>query len=167
MELVGNANEIQVVADIFRDVRSREFREKLDAILRCPPDGRLERGFESLDEPSRENAYAVSYFFEDLGVLVSNDLIRREIVLTTVSSILTRAWHALRPAIDAERDFRHRTYAKDVSPTFLPHFEALVLMAVARQSTATRRGRSARPTAAETPVEPSTLQSNEAANAPN
>jgi hypothetical protein len=134
VRLASNAIEVQVVADIFRDVRSPEFRANLDAILRRPPPGDLERGFESLDESSRESAYAVSYFFEDLGVLVSNGLIRRDLILTTVSSILTRAWHALGPAIDAERAFRRHNYAGEVSPTFLPHFEALVTLAIARQS---------------------------------
>lgn len=130
--VAGNANEIQVVADIFRDVRSAEFRIKLDAVLNHSLDDPLDRGFESLGE-LRENAYAVCYFFEDLGVLVTNGLIRREIILDTVSSIMTRAWYALLPAITAERAYRLRTYPTDVSPTFLPHFEQLVAIAIARR----------------------------------
>lgn len=131
--VAGNANEIQVVADIFRDVRSEEFRGKLDAVLKHSIDGPLDSGFESLGG-LREDAYAVCYFFEDLGVLVTNGLIRRAIILDTVSSIMTRAWYALQPAIAAERAYRRRTYPAAVSPTFLPHFEQLVAMAVSRRS---------------------------------
>lgn len=144
-QIARHANEIQVVADIFRDVRSKDFRSKFDRVVANPPDGAsLEGGFNSLQGEMRESAYAVCYFFEDLGVLVTHGLIRSEVILETVSSVLTRAWQALEPAITAEREYRQRTYPAEVSPTFLPHFERLVVMATSRRKSPGRRAPASR-----------------------
>ena len=46
-----------------------------------------------------------------------------------MSSLTTRAWLSLEKTIEAERDFRRRTYPPDVRPTFLPNYEIVVNMA--------------------------------------
>jgi hypothetical protein len=132
MRVASNANEIQVVADLFGEVRSAQFRTSFNAILALPADTLLEDGFESLDASLREHAYVVCYFFEHLGVLIVKGLIPGETLLATMCTPVVRAWQALLPAITAERAHRTRTYTPQMGRAFLPHFERLVRMAQAR-----------------------------------
>lgn len=127
---ISDANHIQVISDAFKEVRSAEFRRNFDIIFSCPRRGEeLEEGFRSLTAQLRESAYVVCYFFEHIGLLTDRKLIDKKIFLTVMSSIMQRAWHALEPAIEAERAFRKRTYPAYISPTFLPHYERLVELA--------------------------------------
>jgi hypothetical protein len=129
----SNANEIQAIADIFREVRSAAFRENFDAVIawsnKCRADPSLTdlpEGFASLEPRLRESAYAVSYFFEHLGVLVCRDLVPGDVLISTMCTPLVRTWDALRPAIDAELDYRRVHFEPRAGTDFLPHFRTLV-----------------------------------------
>ncbi|MFC7484364.1 hypothetical protein ACFQX7_36070 [Luedemannella flava] len=56
------ATEVQVVADLYRQVREPEFLAHLNAVLSCPKDLKLDKGFESLPDPVKKSAYSVCYF---------------------------------------------------------------------------------------------------------
>src|ERR1700759_4589847 len=68
-------HQIQVIADVFREIRSEAFRKHYRRILTFPNNERLPNGFESLHKRRKESAYAVCYFFEHLGVLATRALI--------------------------------------------------------------------------------------------
>jgi hypothetical protein len=129
----SNANEIQAVADIFREVRSAAFRDNFDAVVtwsnKCRADpslADLPEGFASLEPRLRESAYAVSYFFEHLGVLVARDRVPGDILMSTMCTPLVRTWDALQPAIDAELEYRRSHFERRAGTDFLPHFRAPV-----------------------------------------
>jgi len=127
--LTRNAHQIQVIADVFREIRSAEFLEHYKCILDFPKSEKLEKGFESLDENRKKSAYAVCYFFEHLGVLVTRDLMPGDVLITTMRTLIVRSWDALECAIKAERTLRDTTYPPDAGRKFLPHFEDLCKLA--------------------------------------
>jgi hypothetical protein len=127
--LTRNAHQIQVIADVFREIRSAEFLEHYKRILDFPKSEKLEEGFESLDKDRKKSAYAVCYFFEHLGVLVTRDLMPGDVLITTMRTLIVRSWDALEYAINAERTLRATTYPQDAGSRFLPHFEDLCKLA--------------------------------------
>lgn len=127
--LTRNAHQIQVIADVFREIRSAEFLEHYKRILGFPKSEKLEKGFESLDNDRKKSAYAVCYFFEHLGVLVTRDLMPGDVLITTMRTLIVRSWDALECAIKAERTLRGTTYPQDAGRKFLPHFEDLCKLA--------------------------------------
>lgn len=127
--LTRNAHQIQVIADVFREIRSAEFLEHYRRILDFPNSENLEEGFESLDKESKKSAYAVCYFFEHLGVLVTRNLMPDDVLISTMRTLIVRSWDALEYAIEAERAFRGTTYSQDAGHKFLPHFEELCKLA--------------------------------------
>ncbi|MBB5874110.1 hypothetical protein F4553_007544 [Allocatelliglobosispora scoriae] len=132
-EIGVGGKELAVVAGLLHDLRTPEFRDAFDAAVRLPADLELPMGFDSLAAPDRESAQLVTEAFDDIGGLVAGQLVRAETILPLVSTRAMRAWHALAPAIAAERDHRARTYPAEVNPTFAPHFELLVAAARVRQ----------------------------------
>lgn len=138
-KLADHANQIQVIAEAFQQVRSPQFLAHYKVVLTCPQDQSVEGGFESLDEQLRESAYAVSYFFEHLGVLVVNNLIPSDVLLSTMCTLISRSWMALENAIRAEKALRELTYQNDVGVDFLPHFKALKELARERSATSSTR----------------------------
>jgi hypothetical protein len=128
--LTRNAHQIQVIADAFREIRSPSFLEDYRRVVDFPRDEVLESGFESLPSPRKESAYAVCYFFEHLGVLVTRQLIPEDVLIATMRTLIIRSWDALKPAIDAELAARRTAYPEYMGHDFLPHFRQLVDMAI-------------------------------------
>jgi hypothetical protein len=131
--LTLNAHQIEVIAHAFREIRSPQFLAHYKRVLASPRTERLAAGFESLPRRRKESAYAVCYFFEHLGVLVTRQLIPGEVLITTMRTLIVRSWDALEPAIEAELEFRAKTYPKEAGRDFLPHFRQLVKMARIQQ----------------------------------
>ena len=128
-KLTLKAHQIQVIADAFREIRSPEFLAHYKRVLSFPGSERLPGGFESLSRRRKESTYAVCYFFEHLGVLVTRQLVSRDVLITTMRTLIVRSWDALAPAIEEELKFRRRTYRREAGPDFLPHFRQLAKMA--------------------------------------
>ena len=126
-------HQIQVIADVFREIRSEAFRKHYRRILTFPNNERLPNGFESLPKRRKESAYAVCYFFEHLGVLATRELIPGDVLITTMRTLIVRSWDALENAINEERKVR-KSYSEEAGHEFLPHFEHLVNMAKTQQS---------------------------------
>jgi hypothetical protein len=126
--LTLNAHQIQVIADVFREIRSPEFLAHYKRVLAFSKTERLPAGFESLPRRRKESAYTVCYFFEHLGVLVTRKLIPEEVLITTMRTLIVRSWDALEHAIAAELDIR-KSYSEEAGRKFLPHFKALADMA--------------------------------------
>ena len=130
--LTRNAHQIQVIADVFREIRSAEFLGHYRRILDFPKSEVLENGFNSLSEECEESAYTVGYFFEHLGVLVTRELVPGDVLITTMRTYIVRSWDALECAINAELKVR-ATYPQDAGRDFLPHFRKLCDMARTHQ----------------------------------
>jgi hypothetical protein len=133
--LTRNSHQIQVIADAFREIRSPGFLEHYRRVLDFPEGEVLDAGFESLTGPRKESAYAVSYFFEHLGVLVTRQLVPGDVLIVTMRTLIIRSWNALSPAINAELAARKKAYPEHMGHDFLPHFRQLVDTAEHRQGT--------------------------------
>lgn len=144
--LTANAHQIQVISDAFREIRSTEFREHYRRVLSFPRDQNYSGGLESLPISQRESAYAVCYFFEHLGVLVTRQLVSGEVLISTMRTLIIRSWKALEPAISAELDLRRMTYPDYLGHDFIPHFRLLVELAMLP---ATAEAKSQRPVLSE------------------
>lgn len=127
--LTRNAHQIQVIADAFREIRSAEFLNHYRCVLNFPETESLPEGFDSLDDPRRESAHAVCYFFEHLGVLVTRRLVSGDVLISTMRTLIIRSWYSLQPAINAELAARKAAYPEHMGHDFLPHFQQLVCLA--------------------------------------
>src|ERR1700730_5383578 len=88
--LPRNAHQIQVIADAFREIRCPGFLDHYRRVLDFSRDEIIDPGCESLRSPRKENAYAVVYFFEHLGVLVIRQLIPVDVLITTMRTLIIR-----------------------------------------------------------------------------
>lgn len=127
--LTKNSHQIQVIADVFREVRSAEFLDHYRRVLSLSQAEDLGRGIEALDIELRTSIYAVAYFFEHLGVLVTRQLISGDALIATMRTLIVRSWEALEPAIEAELRIRQLECPEHAGRAFLPHFRALAAMA--------------------------------------
>ncbi len=120
------ANALPVITEVFSEARSADFRRHLIRLRAGSPEVPTRGGFDALPEDWRESAYAVGYFFDNLGTLVAHGIIGEKLILGSTGTTLIRMWEILHPFIDAERSWRAGTYASSTSPGFLRYFEHLV-----------------------------------------
>lgn len=125
---VRKSNTVPIVAELFREYRSEEFRAHATRVLTAPPRGDASGGFEALPDAYRQSAYHICYFFDYLGVLVAFDVVRRDIILGSISTQMVMTWRALDEFIEGERQYRHAALPDDVSHGFLNYFEGLVAL---------------------------------------
>jgi hypothetical protein len=124
--LTEKTNALPVVAAIFNEARSAEFRSHVNRLLTEDPHAGPSDGFDALPEAWRESAYAVAYYYDYLGALAANRLIDERIIIGVTSTRLMQVWAAIFPFIVNERRYRELTYPTNASPGFLRYYEHLV-----------------------------------------
>lgn len=77
----ANANALPIIAALFNEVRSNEFRQHLKRLATEDPGDPPDGGFEGLPEEWRNSAYTVSYFFDYLGVLAANKIVDEKLII--------------------------------------------------------------------------------------
>jgi hypothetical protein len=122
----ARSHALPVIAEVFREFRSPEFRASVGYLLSSTPVARGDEGFASLPEEWCEKAYVVVYFFDYLGVLVSSGIINEELVIGTMGTRLVQTWIAIKPFIMMERAYRISSYPPGTPPGFLAYYEHLV-----------------------------------------
>ena len=124
--LALNTGSLQVVAAIFQEYRSAEFRAHLARTFEyASAYTSAEGGLESVPESNRDSLYAVCYFFDYLGVMVAFGLVHRDVIVGPLCTQIIRVWDMLEPLIVRERAHRLRDYPPDASPGFLKYFQFL------------------------------------------
>jgi hypothetical protein len=126
MQHARHSRALPVIAEIFKEFRSREFRESIHNLLVLPSDKMTGDGFLALPGDRREDAYKVCYFFDHIGVLVAFGIIREDVVIATMGTQIMQVWSAMFPIIESERACRSKTYPSDTPPGFLAFYEHLV-----------------------------------------
>jgi hypothetical protein len=117
---------LPVITEIMTQFRSEEFRESMLRLVEAPARGKQGRGFESLPEDVRDDAYRVCYLFDQVGIMVALGIISEDIVIGLAGTPAMRVWLAMKPAIESERAYRRQTYPAEVPPGFLTYYEHLV-----------------------------------------
>jgi hypothetical protein len=115
-----------VIAEIFREFRSPQFRESLRDLLNSPAGDAYTGGFRSLPRDRRDAAYDVCYFFEYIGELVAFGIVQEDIIIAAMGTHIMLVWSVMWPAIENERAHRMQTFSPDVPPGFLTQYEHLV-----------------------------------------
>jgi len=139
-----NSRFLPVITEIMTQFRAQEFRESMLRLIENPAKGKYERGFESLPNDLRDDAYRVCYLFDQVGIMVALGIISENIVIGLAGTPAMRVWLAMKPAIEGERAYRRRTYPSDVPPGFLTYYEHLVARIYelgASESASTLQGR--------------------------
>lgn len=127
-DLALKANTRPILASLFEEFRSEEFRSCLETVLELqlehPADPSV--GFSGLDQELRKKLYSVCYFFEYLSISVAFGHVPEDMVVSTMSTQLVQTWHALESWIEGEREVRAEFSSPGVSPVFLAYYENLV-----------------------------------------
>ncbi|WP_314221215.1 DUF4760 domain-containing protein [Streptomyces zaehneri] len=125
--LAEDALALPVAAETFREFRSQTFREHARRLLTVPGEELNQAsGFHELSPEFQESAYHICYYFEYIGVLTAHGLVRKEVVIGTMSTQIMEVWEKMAPCIIAERQFRRENLPQDAGVEFLPHYENLV-----------------------------------------
>lgn len=97
-------NSFPVIVDIFKEVRSIEFKEHLDYIQRKDlKNFPATLGFHGLPDGAKYHVIHVSHFFDYIGLLVANKLIDKKLVIGFIGGTIQTTWKLLQPYIDHER----------------------------------------------------------------
>ena len=121
-----HSRSLPVIAELFREWRSQEFRKSVHSLLTLPSSKVSSYGFLSLPEDRREDAYKVCYFFDYIGTLVAFGIISQDIVISTMGTQIMQVWSAMYPAIENERDRRSKTFPANTPPGFLTFYGHIV-----------------------------------------
>ena len=97
MQHARHSRALPVIAEIFKEFRSREFRESVHHLLALPSGKMTDSGFVSLSGDRREDAYKVCYFFDYIGTLVAFGIISENIVIATMGTQIMQVWSAMFP----------------------------------------------------------------------
>ena len=126
MQHARHSRALPVTAEIFKEFRSREFRESIHHLLALPPGKMTGAGFLALSGDLREDAYKVCYFFDYIGTLVAFGIIGEDIVIATMGTQIMQVWSVMLPFIKKERTHRSMAYPSNAPPGFLAFYEHLV-----------------------------------------
>jgi hypothetical protein len=120
-------NSSPIAADIWSEWRSEKFRQHMLKVVNSKPlpDSDLGR-MQDLPPDYRTSAYAVVYYFNQVGTLVAFGLVSENLVIGVLGSWIMQTWRALEPVIIRERRHRIDTYPADAPANFSDYFEHLV-----------------------------------------
>ena len=97
-----HANALPLVVDMFQEYRSPPFIHAREMVMvelhRYSPD----LGFSSLPDDIRGAVQTVSYFFDNVGVIVLYGLVDPRLVSAFAGGAVIRTWDTLEPFIDGE-----------------------------------------------------------------
>lgn len=114
------ANQLPVLFEIFRFMRSSEVRRKEEAVLAELPKHDPELGFRRLPEPLRSYTHEVSSHYNMVGYLVMLGVVDERIATLPLYYRARTTWSAVEPFVQGERALRNDRNS------FMNGFEALV-----------------------------------------
>jgi hypothetical protein len=119
-------NSSPIVAAIWSEWRSEEFREHMINVVNSVPETWPTGGIRDLASNYRDSAYAVIYYFNQVGTLVAFNLVSEELIIGVLGSWIMRTWRTLEPLIMREREIRSKAHTADAPPNFSDYYEHLV-----------------------------------------
>lgn len=137
-QLTRQANARPVIENVFDEFRKHDFRRAMDE-LRSVPEGNPADGFAGMLPGTEDDAYAVCYLFEYIGLLVAFRHLDRDLIMESMSSQLLEIWRIMRPWIAGERAVRQAVDDPLRSKGFLPHYEHLVALIIEGDHNGRRR----------------------------
>ncbi|MGD8456573.1 MAG: DUF4760 domain-containing protein [Anaerolineales bacterium] len=89
----------------YRSYKSVNHRKYIAAQLRqeCDPN---ETGYSKLPKSAAKKVYPVSYFFDNVGMLIAAGIVDENLVLGYIGESVTSCWSVLEPYILREREIR-------------------------------------------------------------
>jgi hypothetical protein len=121
-----HSRSLPVIAEIFREWRSEEFRKSVRNLLALSPRQVEGRDFLNLPGDCREDAFKVCYFFDYIGTLVAFGIISEDIVISTMGTQIMQVWSAMYPVIRSERERRSKAFPSSTPPGFLTFYGHIV-----------------------------------------
>lgn len=113
------ANAFPLVVEVFREYRSDRFLEARRSLLDDLPGHDPARGFHGLPTELRHHVQTLSYFFDNLGVMVASGLVQPRLVAAFAGEAVERTWEQVLPFVEGERALRN-------FPSFQANFANLV-----------------------------------------
>jgi hypothetical protein len=104
--IAHRANHVPVVLEIYRDIRSPQYRESEELLWNTLPGTSPDTPFSQLPEPARSAAFDVCNFYQMLAYLVALRIISYEVAILPVHYRIDRTWAVVRPFVKAERAAR-------------------------------------------------------------
>ena len=100
------ANQLPVVFEIFRFLRSAEVRRKEDAMHAGLAGHDPALGFRGLPEPMRSDAQEVCSYYNMVGYLILLKVVDARIAILPLHYRVAQVWATTRPYVEAERTLR-------------------------------------------------------------
>lgn len=110
--ILGKTNTLPILVDLFREFRSNEFKGHQFYIYNqlqkeCSA---VETGYSKLPPTAASHVMPVSFFYDNVGVLVVHGVISEALVISFMGGPIMRTWKILEPYIRREREFRNEPY---------------------------------------------------------
>lgn len=101
-----NANQLPVVVELLREIRSSETYGKELFLQEELPKQDPSLGFSKLPEPLRSYAYEVGGYYLMLGYLVLLEILDERLAILPVHYRAAETWRAMKPFVEGERSLR-------------------------------------------------------------
>lgn len=101
-----HANQLPIVIDIYREIRSPQFRQQEETLWNRLPALERNTSFSHLPKDLKDAAYDVCYAYLMLAYLVSLRIIDRRLAILPIHYRIIRTWEVVQPFVLQERDAR-------------------------------------------------------------
>lgn len=101
-----HSNQLPIINDIFKEIRSSQFREQEESLWESLPTLGQNIGFSQLPKGLRDEAYNVSFTYLMLAYLVSMRILDRRLAVLPIHYRIVRTWEAIEPFVMQEREIR-------------------------------------------------------------
>jgi hypothetical protein len=124
-ELARHANALPVLIELFREHRSGRLAQAREFVVNRLGNADSSKGLEGVPEEDRVLVQELAWFYDNVGALVTYDVIDIEPVSGYFGGAVLNCWRVLEPFIEAERE--RRTDAPDPA-SYQQHFENLAAL---------------------------------------
>lgn len=121
--ITRRGNALAIVVDLFREFRTKEFKESLRFVRKRLHSFDPDLGYARLPDEAKAHVQAVSHFYDNLGLLVAEGFVSHDLVVGFIGHSIEGAWDALWPFLRVERERRSKSQASG----YQAYFEDLVV----------------------------------------
>jgi hypothetical protein len=101
-----HSNQLPIINDIFKEIRSSQFREQEESLWESLPTLGRNIGFSQLPKGLKEAAYNVSLAYLMVAYLVSLRILDRRLAVLPIHYRIVRTWDTIEPFVMQEREIR-------------------------------------------------------------
>ncbi|MFF0734205.1 hypothetical protein ACFYVK_21575 [Streptomyces chartreusis] len=106
LRLTEHANTLPVLVDLFREHRSEQLAQARQLVFDQLSGWDLSSGMEGLPEAERNLLRELAWFYDNLGALVTHDVVDIEPISGYLGGSVISVWEGMEPLVRVEREKR-------------------------------------------------------------